>query len=80
MLRLNEISEQRSLYSSVDDIVYALDSDSEFDELCETSNNDKIKICHSKNNLAGFELDLAIPGLQQEQLTPPDCVSVARLW
>ena len=32
MLRLNDIAEQRTLYSSVDDIVYAHDSDSEFDE------------------------------------------------
>ena len=32
MLRLRDIAEQRSLYSSVDDIVYADDSDSDFDE------------------------------------------------
>ena len=32
MLRLRDIAEQRSLYSSVDDIVYANDSDSDFDE------------------------------------------------
>ena len=32
MLRLRDIAEQRSLYSSVDDIVYAGDSDSDFDE------------------------------------------------
>ena len=38
MLRLNDIAEQRTLYSSVDDIVYAHDSDSEFDEPPENSN------------------------------------------
>ena len=32
MLRLRDIAEQRSFYSSVDDIVYANDSDSDFDE------------------------------------------------
>ena len=32
MLRLNDIAEQRNIYSSVDDIVYAHDSDSDFDE------------------------------------------------
>ena len=32
MLRLNDIVEQRKRYSSVDDIPYAHDSDSEFDE------------------------------------------------
>ena len=37
MLRLNDIAEQRSLYSSVDDIVYAHDSDSDFDEPYENS-------------------------------------------
>ena len=31
-LRLNDIAEQRSMYSSIDDIVYARDSDSDFDE------------------------------------------------
>ena len=39
MLRLNDIAEQRTLYSSVDDIVYAHDSDSEYDEPPENSNN-----------------------------------------
>ena len=38
MLRLNDIGEQRKLYSSVDDIAYAHDSDSEFDEPHENSN------------------------------------------
>ena len=38
MLRLNDIAEQRTLYSSVDDIVYAHDSDSEFDEPPKNSN------------------------------------------
>ena len=37
MLRLNDIAEQRNLYSSVDDIVYAHDSDSDFDEPYENS-------------------------------------------
>ena len=32
MLRLKDIGEQRKLYSSVDDIPYAHDSDSEYDE------------------------------------------------
>ena len=32
MLRLNEIGEQRKMFSSVDDIPYANDSDSDFDE------------------------------------------------
>ena len=32
MLRLHDIAEQRNIYSSVDDIVYAHDSDSDFDE------------------------------------------------
>ena len=31
-LRLKDIAEQRSMYSSIDDIVYAQDSDSDFDE------------------------------------------------
>ena len=44
MLRLNDIAEQRTLYSSVDDIVYAHDSDSEFDKPPENSND--IKIVH----------------------------------
>ena len=38
MLRLNDIAEQRMLYSSVDDIVYAHDSDSDYDEPPENSN------------------------------------------
>ena len=37
MLRLNDIAEQRNLYSSVDDIVYAHDSDSDYDEPYENS-------------------------------------------
>ena len=37
MLRLHDIAEQRNLYSSVDDIVYAHDSDSDFDEPYENS-------------------------------------------
>ena len=37
MLRLNDIGEQRKLFSSVDDIPYAHDSDSEFDEPYEQS-------------------------------------------
>ena len=37
MLRLNDIAEQRTLYSSVDDIVYKNDSDSDFDEPYEDS-------------------------------------------
>ena len=40
MLRLNDIAEQRTLYSSVDDIVYAHDSDSDFDEPPENSKNE----------------------------------------
>ena len=32
MLRLKDIGEQRKMYSSVDDIPYAHDSDSEYDE------------------------------------------------
>merc|ERR1719397_53362 len=40
MLRLNDIAEQRTLYSSVDDIVYKNDSDSDFDEPYE----DKFKL------------------------------------
>ena len=40
MLRLDDIAEQRTLYSSVDDIVYAHDSDSEFDEPPENSNEE----------------------------------------
>ena len=32
LLKLRHIADQRSLYSSVDDIVYAGDSDSDFDE------------------------------------------------
>ena len=39
MLRLNDIAEQRHLYSSVDDIVYAHDSDSDYDDPPENSNN-----------------------------------------
>ena len=31
-LKLKDIAEQRSMYSSIDDIVYAQDSDSDFDE------------------------------------------------
>lgn len=34
-LRLRDIAEQRSLYSSVDDIVYADDTDSDYDEPCD---------------------------------------------
>ena len=38
MLRLQDIGEQRKLYSSVDDIPYAQDSDSDFDQPLEKRN------------------------------------------
>ena len=37
MLRLNDIGEQRKLFSSVDDIVYAASDDSDYDEPYENS-------------------------------------------
>lgn len=42
MLRLHDIAEQRHLYSSVDDIVYAHDSDSDFDEPYENSKSEDL--------------------------------------
>ena len=43
MQRLNDIAEQRTLYSSVDDIVYAHDDDSDFDEPIENSKDNLSK-------------------------------------
>ena len=37
MPRLHDIAEQRNIYSSVDDIVYAHDSDSDFDDPYDSS-------------------------------------------
>ena len=69
MLRLNDIAEQRTLYSSVDDIVYAHDSDSEFDEPPENSNRYNICYSYLHNNLiAGFKLEMAIPAIKHEQV------------
>ena len=42
MLRLNDIAEQRMLYSSVDDIVYKHESDSDYDEPPENSNYSQV--------------------------------------
>ena len=44
MLRLHDIAEQRNIYSSVDDIVYAHDSDSDFDEPYDSS---KFNLCQA---------------------------------
>ena len=62
MLRLNDIAEQRTLYSSVDDIVYAHDSDSEFDEPPENSNASNICYSYLKTKLQ--DLSLKWPFLQ----------------
>ena len=68
MLRLNDIAEQRTLYSSVDDIVYAHDSDSEFDEPPENSNGENIFHFLLNVVFAGFKLEMAIPAIKQEQV------------
>jgi hypothetical protein len=81
MLRLKDIAEQRSLYSSVDDIVYAHDSDSDFDEPDENSKDPNNNQFDSFSKPLGFELDLAIPQQKHEQMTPfADEHSMQQMW
>ena len=65
MLRLNDIAEQRNIYSSVDDIVYGHDSDSDFDEPYENR----------------YKLDLHVsPAIKYENVQPETRLKIARPW
>ena len=80
MLRLHDIAEQRNLYSSVDDIVYAHDSDSDFDEPYENSKQitwvPRIKYVHE-----GFKFDVHIPAVKYEGDCPDKEINkIVRPW